>query len=353
MTEVKRLLLFIVLMLLITPAGLKAQIGGSDTYSFLNLTSSPRIAAMGGDFLAVYDHDITLASTNPSLINPEMHNMLGVSYVDYFSDINYGHATYSRSFKNIGSFAGSMQYINYGQFDFAEANGDRAGTFGASETALILGWGRQLDTLFSIGSNLKFIYSSFESYSSFGLGVDVVGSYTSRDRSFMVSLIAKNIGRQLSAYEGGNNEPLPFELQIGLSKRLKHLPFRYSILFDHLEKWDLSYDDPATVEVDPITGEPIEQSGFEEFADNFMRHIVLGAELMIGKNLSVRAGYNYRRRQELKLENKPATVGFSWGFGVRISKFHFSYARSAYHLAGSPNYITVTTNFSDFFEKKN
>ena len=45
--------------------------------------------------------------------------------------------------------------------------------------------------------------------------------------------------------------------------------------------------------------------------------------------------------------------GFSWGIGIRISKFHFSYARSAYHLAGSPNYITLTTNLSDFFVKKN
>ena len=39
--------------------------------------------------------------------------------------------------------------------------------------------------------------------------------------------------------------------------------------------------------------------------------------------------------------------------GIRISKFHFNYARSAYHLAGSPNYISVTTNFSDFYKKRN
>lgn len=331
----------------------QGQIGGDNTYEFLNLTSAPRIAAMGGDFLAVDDNDITLTNTNPSLINPGLHNYLGVSFVDYYSDINYGHATYSRTFQDVGSFIGSVNYISYGQFDYAEASGERAGSFYAGETALNIGWGRQLDSLFSIGSNLKFIYSSFESYNSFGLAVDVAGSYTSRDRSFTASLIAKNIGRQLNTYQGGNAEPLPFELQVGLSKRLKHLPFRYSILFNHLEKWDLRYEDPSTRQVDPITGETIEENGFEVFADNLMRHIVIGAELIISKNFSLRGGYNYKRRQEMKIADKTSTVGFSWGFGFRVSKFHFSYARSTYHLAGSPNYIAVTTSLSDFFVKKN
>lgn len=330
-----------------------AQIGGNNTYEFLNLTSSARIASMGGDFLTIYDNDITLVESNPSLINSAMHNNLGIAYVDFFSDVNYGFATYARSFKNIGNFAASMKYINYGKFDYATVNGERNGQFNAGETALNIGWGRQLDTLFSIGANLKFIYSSLESYNSFGMAVDVAGSYISRDRSFAVSLIAKNIGRQITAYQGGNIEPLPFELQIGLSKKLKHLPFLYSILFNNLEKWDLRYDDPAQTQTDPITGEVIEDSGIEEFVDNFMRHIVIGGEITIAKIISIRGGYNYRRRQEMKVTTKPGTVGFSWGVGIRISKFHFSYARSAYHLVGSPNYITLTTNLSDFFVKKN
>jgi len=330
-----------------------AQIGGNNTYEFLNLTSSARIAAMGGDFLTINDNDITLVESNPSLINPGMSNKLGVAYVDFFSDVNYGFATYAKSFNNIGSFAASMKYISYGKFDYATVTGERTGQFNAGETALNIGWGRQLDTLFSIGANLKFIYSSLESYNSFGMAVDVAGSYISRDRSFTVSLIAKNIGRQLTAYEGGNIEPLPFELQLGLAKKLKHLPFRYSILYNNLEKWDLRYDDPGQAQTDPISGEVVKDSGIEVFADNLMRHLVFGGELLIGKNISLRGGYNYRRRQEMKVTTKPGTVGFSWGIGIRISKFHFSYARSAYHLVGSPNYITLTTNLSDFFVKKN
>lgn len=330
-----------------------AQIGGDNTYEVLGLTSSPRIAGMGGDFLAIYDNDISLASTNPSLINPGLHNNLGVNFVNYFSGINYGEATFSRSFNNAGSFAATMQYIDYGSFDYADETGARSGQFYAGESVLNLGWGRQLDTNFMIGASLKFIYSSLETYNSFGMGVDVAGSYVSNDRSFAISLIAKNIGRQITSYDNSNNEPLPFELQVGLTKKLNHLPFRYSIIYNNLEKWDLLYDDPASQNYDPISGEETENSGIEQFADNFMRHIVIGGELLIGKNISLQGGYNYKRRKEMTIPDKTALVGFSWGLGIRISKFHFNYARSAYHLAGSPNYISITTNFSDFFQKRN
>ncbi|MCD4736658.1 MAG: type IX secretion system protein PorQ [Bacteroidales bacterium] len=330
-----------------------SQLGGRYTYSFLDLTSSPRIAATGGDFLAVKDNDIQLTPTNPSLITGDMHNNLGLSFVDYYSDINYGFASYGRSFGNVGNFVASMIYIDYGKFDFAEVTGERTGSFYAGESALSIGWGRELDSSFSIGSNLKMIYSSFESYSSFGLAIDIAGSYHDNERNLTLSFIAKNIGRPLKSYVSGNTEPLPFEMQFGLSKRLKHLPFRYIINYNHIEKWDLTYDDPDDIQVDAITGEVVEKNKFEEIADNFMRHITIGGELLISKNLFVRAGYNYKRRQELKVKSKLSTVGFSWGIGIRVSKFHISYARSAYHLAGSPNYISITTNLSKFMKSAN
>jgi len=184
------------------------------------------------------------------------------------------------------------------------------------------------------------------------MAVDVAGSYTSRDQSFTASLIASNIGRQFVHYHN-NNEALPFEIKLGMSQRLKHLPFRYSILYTHLEKWNIRYEDMSNQATDPITGEVLKDTRIEEIADNLMRHIVVGGEFYIGKFLSLRAGYNYQRRQEMKIETKASTVGFSWGLGIRVSKFQFSYSRSAWHLVGSPNYITITTNLSDFYRKKN
>ena len=141
-----------------------SQIGGDNTYEFLNMPNSARIAAMGGNFLAIKDNDITLALANPSIITSDMHNQLALSFVDYFSDVNYGFVSYSRTFPEIGSFVGTMQFIDYGKFTLADETGQKYGNFKASEYALNVGWGRELDSAFSIGANFKMIYSAIESY---------------------------------------------------------------------------------------------------------------------------------------------------------------------------------------------
>ncbi|MFH0866686.1 MAG: type IX secretion system protein PorQ [Bacteroidota bacterium] len=337
-----------------TSVNLFAQIGGSYTFAFLNLPNSARIAAMGGNVNAIKDDDISLALVNPSLITTRMHNQVALSFIDYYSDINYGFVSYARNFKKIGMFDASIQFINYGTFTNTDATGVSYGTFTAGEYALNIGWGRQLDSVFSIGANLKNIYSHFDSYTSYGIAVDVAGTYSNSKSMFAATLLALNIGRQLKYYTDGNNEPLPFELQAGISKKLAHTPFRFSIVMRHLEKWDLTYSDPNHPEptVDALTGEPIPEKKFGKFLDKCMRHVVVGGEISPSKNFSIRLGYNYQRRKELAVDSKTATVGFCWGFGFRIKQFHFNYARAAYHLVGSPNHITISTNLSDIFKGK-
>lgn len=332
------------------PVAIIAQTGGTSTFDFLNLPNSARNAALGGNFLAIADDDVTLAYANPSLITPEMHNHLALSFVDYFSDINYGYASYVRSFGPTGTFAGTLHFIDYGKFVAADPTDQLLGNFTAQEMALNIGWGRSLDSNFSIGANFKGIYSAFESYTSTGLAVDVAASYTNPEARFTVSLIVRNAGIQLTTYRPGDREPLPFEVAIGVSKRLEHVPLRFSILATQLQKWDLTYEDESATNSNGLTDES-KSSGLSGLADKLMRHVVLGAELQPTRALSFRVGYNYQRRQQLKVESKMSTVGFSWGIGLRVSKFQFNYARSNDHLAGSPNYITITTNLGDFFGK--
>jgi len=354
---VRHTLRFLIVSAVLTFAGsayVFAQSGSGGTFEFLNLTNSARIAAIGGNFLPVRDNDVTVALANPSVISPEMNNSLAMSFVSYMAE-NYGYAMFAHSFNKVGNFAGSFQFISYGNFTEADASGNITGNFTASEYALNIGWGRALSPHFNIGANFKFIYSALDVYRSFGIAVDVAGTYTTTDEVFNASIIARNIGYQIVPYIPGNHEALPFQLQIGLSEKLKHIPVRFYELLTDLQKWDLSYTDPndPANQQDPITGQTKSKSGISKFADNFMRHLVLGTEITIAKVFAVRLGYNYRLRQEMKLPGKAGLAGFSLGFGLRIKMFNISYTYTSMQAGGkNPNYFTLAVNLPEFTKKK-
>jgi len=342
----KSLLLFILVLVLFQTSS--AQSGGRGAYSFVDAPVSARVAALGGIAVPIDDGDLVLGLLNPALINDKAHNQLSISYVDYFADINFGSVQYGRSFEKLGHFSGGLQYYNYGTFDYADEGGQRDGQFSAADYVFVLGWGRQLDSNFSIGANMKFIGSDYESYSSYGLAVDVAGTYKTKS-GWLLALTARNIGRELKSYLPSEAYSMPFSMQFGASKRLEHVPFRIIMIYDRLDRWDLTFNSSLNNSgTDPITGETKDKGGAEKFADQLMRHLILGGEFYIGKNLILRGSYNYGRRKEMIIPDKLGTVGFSWGIGIRISRFNINYSRAAYHVVGSPNYLTISTNLSGF-----
>lgn len=333
---------------IITVNSVIAQIGGTNTYEFLNLVSSARVIALGGNNIAVKDNDINLASHNPSLLDTNMHNCLSLNFADYFAGINYGNAIYGRKIKNLGTFSTTLQFVNYGKFQAVDNTGTLTGEFNAGDYNLSLGWGKEIHTFYSVGANLKLIYSSLESYQSFGIAADIAGTYHNPKRALTATALIKNIGTQLTAYYPGNKETLPFDIQAGVSKKLEHLPFRFSIIAHHLYKFDIRYDDPS-LSASSFLISSTEQKQKKYIADKMFRHIIIGGELLLSKNINIRIGYNHLRRQELVSNNKFSTVGFSWGVGVNIKKFQFSYGRAIIHSAGPSNNFTVSTNLSEFF----
>ena len=118
-------------------------------------------------------------------------------------------------------------------------------------------------------------------------------------------------------------------------------------MMEQLQQWDLTYDDPnATVEVDPTTGEVIEEK--ITTVKKALLHTVPSAEILLSKNFMLRVAYNFRRRNEMVLADKPSAVGLSFGLGLRVSKLHLSYGFSQLNLAGISNTFTLAVRFSDF-----
>jgi hypothetical protein len=326
---------------------LYSQVVGTATYSFLDLTPSAQVAALGGKVNAMTDSELSLAFYNPGLLDSTANHHISLNFVDMFADIRFGYAAYSRSYRNIGNFAAGIHYINYGKFIAADEAGIITGDFTAAEYAFNLTYSRLLpwlDSTLLVGINVKPLLSVFERYTSYGLLVDLGITYRHPNKFFTAALVLRNMGGQITPYSDGGREPVPFELQLGMSQKLQYAPFRISVLVQHLERPKLGYNE---VNINPAPGqkqvkEEDLKKGFDLVFDETMRHLIVGVECFPFHGLILRASYNYNRRQEMKVDTRPGMVGFSWGLGIHLSRFSIDYARSAWHLSGASDHISVS-----------
>jgi len=325
-----------------------AQIGGEGAYAFLNLTPTPRLAALGGKIATNDDPEISLSFFNPALLNSQMHNQLSLSYVGYYAGVKYGSAFYTRDYKNIGTFGIGIMEVSYGSFTEANEGGTITGSFTASDMAVNLVYSRAIDSAFTIGVNVKPVYSHLYTYNSFGIAADLGVNYHQPNSLFAAGIILRNVGTMIKPYTN-NYERLPFEVVIGVSKKLAHAPFRFLITLHQVQNWSLYYK-RAQLDNNTLGGEkPSTDSKLKSISNEALSHAILGVEFTPLKSFTFRLGYNYQRRNELKVEEKVSSVGFSWGFGLRISKFRINYSQSRYHLAGPSKYFSISTDLDELF----
>ena len=319
------------------------------TYSFLRATNSARVAALGGLPLPIDDDDIQLATFNPAAIGEGMSNKLGLSYVDYYTDINFATVQYARTFNNIGSFAATVQYHNYGHFDEASESGIVMGEFSSSDFSVNIGWGRQLSPHWSIGAAFKYAGLQYERYAAGAIAADVAGMYRA-DNGWVFALNARNIGAQLFNNIDAEYSPLPFSLDFGASRKLDHLPLTVMLWYDDIQHWNKFLMTPIYIEqhTNPTTGEFEPENDAILFAKNLFCHVVIGGELNLGKNLVIRSAFNYGQRYLMTVPQARPLVGFSVGAAVKIKMFEISYARARNSIALSPNYLTITMDLNKF-----
>lgn len=316
------------------------------SYNSLNLNSSSRILSMGGEVISVVDSDLSLALVSPSLLNEGMDKQISFNFVDYVSDINFMSFHFAKKMKNNLMIFSGIDAVNYGVFNGTDEIGNVNSTFNASHQIATLGMSKYLGQDFTIGSNIRLLNSSLESYHSVVLSSNISTTYNNKERSFTSTLLFKNIGRQIKSYTS-EKEELPFEIQLGLSKSIKHLPFRYSLVLHHLNIYDISNDYNLNTIYDPVTNQLIIKD--ETVAKKLLRHVILGAELNpFKKSFYLRAGFNFQRREDLKLTSSFNMSGFSFGLGFSIKNIQINYARSAYHSSSMTNSFSFMTNLSNF-----
>ena len=330
-----------------------SQIGGATTYKFLSLSPDARITALGGTNVSIIDHDINLQLANPAALNRKMNTQASFGTVVYPGGVNFGNVAYGKRFNKIpGVFGFGLQYMAYGKFKETDEQANVIGNFSAGEMNLYAGYGYQFGRLFSVGANVKFIYSQLGPYSSVGMATDLAAMINDTAHNITFSIVAKNIGGQFKTYTKGNKEPIPFDLQAGLSFGIKNLPFRIHTTFHHLTTWDIRYDNPADQQTSNLFSDSSETKGKKYIGDKLMRHIIIGIEFNIKKIIRLDIAYNHLRQQELKLATRRGVPGLSFGVGVRIRQFDFSYGFQPMAQGQTMNHFTFTVYTAGFVKKK-
>ena len=332
-----------------------AQAGGGSIFNFTKMSPSSRISALGGTCVSWMARDINSNLLNPALLNEQQHHFLSAQQLFYFADISFGSFSYAYRLDKIKTnFQASVRYFSTKIPDAKDINGNSLGPSSASEIGSQIMASRKLNERISAGLGIEFVQSNLTLYSSNGILLHGGLHYFNPDKKFGVGLAVRNVGTQLKSYAGVRENISPVQVELGFSKRLKHLPLVYHLQFNNLQTWNVRYDDPAIGQQVDLLGEVKKTSEFSKAIGNVLRHFGFGGELFLNKSESmvIRFGYNHLRSKDLALAEYRAFNGLCFGFGLKIYKFHLDYSYAKYHLAGGSSHLGFHFDLSSFGKQK-
>ena len=287
-------------------------------FNFLRLPTSAHAAALGGENVTLTDDDASMVFHNPALVNFVSDRTLGLNMMTYMQGSITGSASYAQAVGDRGTWGVQGRFINYGEMKQMTISGEQTGTFHANDFALGGTFAYGLSERISGGITAKIVASYIGQYNAMGAAVDLGLNYFNEESNWSIGAVARNLGGQLKAYED-DFERMPLDVQLGVSKRLASSPLRFSATLVRLNDWEYGLG----------------------------KHMVLGADLLLGDQFYVAAGYNALRASEMKIsagENDESSHGaaLSIGAGMILERLQLHVAYGKYHVSST----SLMINFS-------
>lgn len=317
-------------------------IGGNSVFNFLKFSNTTQLSALGGLNISQQSKDASLAFHNPALLRPEMNKQLNAVFTSLFAGISNYYSSMAYHANKINTdFAAGVHFFNYGKTQQTDAAGNLLGSFHPVEYVVQLSAAQTFKEQWHYGVTLKYIGSSYGNYRSSGIAADFGVTYTDEKNGLQIAFVAKNMGTQFKAY-AVEKEDMPFDVQLGISKKLKNAPVQFSLTAHHLHQFDIRYSD---------TGFDEKSSSKKFTADKIFRHFVLGTQFFIGEKIELSLGYNHLRRSELSISSGGNGLnGFSAGLGILFSKLQLRYARAYYQSNRAYNQLGISLKLDDYFD---
>lgn len=296
----------IISMLTTTARAQESQTG----YNFLRLPVSAHAAALGGENITIIEDDPSLMFSNPALLSSVSDKAIGLNFMTYMAGSVVASASYNRAVGDRASWAASGQFVNYGSMKQTDENNQQYGTFSAKDIAMAGYFSYMLSNRLAGGVAAKFITSYIGGYNSMAVGIDLGVNYFDPDHEWSLSLVAKNLGGQIKAYDD-NYDAMPIDIQMGVSKKITHTPFRVSLTMTDLNHWNY----------------------------RFLNHLSAGVDVTLSQTIWIGAGYNFRRADEMSINDTDGGsshgAGLSLGAGANLNRIKINIAYGKYHVSSS------------------
>ncbi|HEY3294494.1 MAG TPA: PorV/PorQ family protein [bacterium] len=301
----------VIALLVLTAASAFAASAGMTGFELFRTDGFARNSALGGSQIGV-GGDLQSLYANPAGLGDMTRPMGTVGYFKHVLDINSGSLAYARPFSGIAVFGLGLTYFDYGKFDRATEFGQKTGEFGASDFLVTASAARELYENLKGGISLKYLNSTIDSYTASAMAADVGLLYHTGVKNWDVGAGIFNAGFATSAYLK-TKDKLPTSYRLGFSVPLEHLPVRFSVAGDYMDK------------------EGIRGMG--------------GLELTFSQYIQGRIGYNTVGLDERVGTNKDALAGFSAGLGLHMKSLSLDYALTSQGEVGYLHRFTLGTVF--------
>lgn len=320
------------ILLLLSSEAAPAQSTTTGVYRFLEITPDARTAALGGNHVGLYGGGLPVFHLNPAYISAGDHKNVSATYVNLLADASMGFSSGAWDLGDPGTIGLGIRYLGYGDFNRLDEQGNSEGSFSAGDIAVSGGYSRELMSGSGLraGASATVIYSSYGEYKSSALSAAGGLYYYKPEMNFSAGLSFRNLGAQLSTYDG-RREPLPFDISAGVSGKPENFPFQLNLTLRQLNNPELR-----------VFGEE-EAPGV---MDNLMRHVIFGGEAELGGSLMLRLGYDHYLHEQTKTGKAVDLAGASFGVGFKVKSFIIDLSRNSYSKLGGITRISLRTSFN-------
>ena len=282
---------------------------------FLQIAPDARSTAMGETGVA-HARDALVPAWNPGGLGFLENSGGSATYFKWLpylaDDLYYLHFSYVHPVEGIGTFGVSLPYLSLGEQERINAAGDSQGSFNSSDMAVSLSYGRQINELLGIGSNLKLIRSALTDEdggvgTSFALDIGVTANVLPR---FTVAGVVQNLGTEITYNNPDQGDPLSRNLKVGAA--LKALDTETNSLLLACDLNRLLLKDGGNI-------------------------INIGAEFWYRDFIALRTGYVHDPNGDVK------TPTFGGGLKWKMYRLDFSYTTSS--TLQDITKFTISANF--------